>query len=250
MTHVPTQGRQSRHSDGGREGALAIIPARGGSKGIPRKNLMPVAGAPLIAHTIRQALAAQSVGRVVVSTDSEDIASVAMKEGAEFVMRPAAISGDHAQSELALAFTLDTLLEREGHDPEVVVFLQCTSPVRGPRDIDNAVTLLEARQADSVLSVVSSHKFFWVETENGAIPINYKVDKRPRRQDMTPQFIENGSIYVFRSAMFRQTGNRLGGKIALYEMSDASSVDIDTVLDARIAEILLVEGREGDGPQH
>ncbi|MCU0723789.1 MAG: acylneuraminate cytidylyltransferase family protein, partial [Planctomycetes bacterium] len=113
---------------------LAIIPARGGSKGIPRKNLRPLGGKPLVVHSVDQALVCPRVGRVVVSTDDAEIAEVSRRAGAEVVERPAAISGDTASSESALLHVLDARKARGEEDPSLVVFLQATSPLRRPHD--------------------------------------------------------------------------------------------------------------------
>lgn len=121
---------------------LTIIPARGGSKGIPRKNARPLAGKPLIAHTIEHAWQARSVSRVVVSTDYPEIAAVAQRYGAKVVWRPAEISGDTATSESALLHVLNYLRDREGYEPDLVVSLQATSPLRQPDDIQNTIETL------------------------------------------------------------------------------------------------------------
>jgi len=115
---------------------LAIIPARGGSKGIPRKNIRPLAGKPLIAYSIEAALQAESVNRVVVSTDDSDIVKVSKQYGAEIVWRPDEISGDKVSSELALLHVLDQLNKSENYIPDFIVFIQCTSPLMLSKDID------------------------------------------------------------------------------------------------------------------
>jgi CMP-N,N'-diacetyllegionaminic acid synthase len=220
---------------------LAIIPARGGSKGIPRKNVYPLAGQPLIVHTIAQALAACHVDRVVVSTDDDEIAAISLNAGAHVVRRPAEISGDTASSESALLHSLAFLQATEQYQPSLVVFLQCTSPLRQPDDIDGAIQTLRDRQADSVLSVSPSHRFLWVEKDGQARPLNYDCHSRPRRQDMEAQYVENGSIYVTRTGLLRETGNRLGGRIALHIMDEEAALDIDSVVDLTIAEALMRE---------
>jgi N-acylneuraminate cytidylyltransferase len=220
---------------------LAIIPARGGSKGIPGKNLRPLAGRPLLAHTITQATAASLVSRVVVSTDDEAIAAVARAYGADLVRRPEAISGDTASSESALLDALGQLERDEGYRPDLIVFLQCTSPLRQPGDIDGAITALLDGGADSLLSVVPSHRFLWRRAEGGAEPVNYDYRQRPRRQDRAPEYWENGSIYVLRPWVLREHNNRLGGRIALYEMPEWSGVDIDSPEDFALCEWVLAQ---------
>jgi CMP-N,N'-diacetyllegionaminic acid synthase len=227
---------------------LALVPARGGSKGIPGKNVRPLAGKPLLAHTLEQALGARTPMRVVVSTDDDEIAEVAFSCGAEVVRRPDALAGDTASSESALLHALDALEAADGYIPELVVFLQCTSPLRRPGDIDGAVEALRAAGADSLLSVVASHRFLWrIGPEGAAESVNYDWRRRPRRQDRAAEYAENGSIYVFRPAVLRQGGNRLGGRIALYEMDEWSAVDIDSPADFELAGWLM-ERRAAETP--
>ncbi len=140
---------------------LAIIPARGGSKGVPRKNVRLLAGKPLIAHTIEQALSSSLVNRTIVSTEDAEIADVARQSGAEVVWRPEELAADTSVSEAALLHVLDHLVLHEGYTPDVVVFLQCTSPVRRPGDIDAAVEKLVREQGDSLISVTPWHGFIW-----------------------------------------------------------------------------------------
>jgi N-acylneuraminate cytidylyltransferase len=127
----------------------------------------------------------------------------------------------------------------------LVVFLQATCPVRSGADIDAAVALLESSGADSVLSVSPAHAFLWEEREGRAVALNYDWRHRPRRQDMPPQYRENGSIYVFKPWVLRQGANRLGGRIALYRMSEEAGVDIDSELDLVLAGLLLRASTEG-----
>ena len=225
---------------------LAIIPARSGSKGIPGKNLRPLAGKPLVVHTIEHARAATRVNRVVVSTDGAEIAEAARRAGAEVVDRPAEIAGDTASSESALRHVLDFLAERERYSPDVVVFLQCTSPIRRPDDVDGAIRKLVESGADSLLSVVRTHRFLWREVDGRAEAVNYDPDHRPRRQDRPPEYQENGSIYVFKPWVLAERDNRLGGKIALYEMDARSAVDIDDPEDFALCEHLLATGTGGE----
>ncbi|QNE05550.1 acylneuraminate cytidylyltransferase [Croceicoccus marinus] len=147
---------------------LAIIPARGGSKGIPRKNVLPVAGKPLIAHNIAAALASLRVTRVIVSTDDAEIAAAARAHGAEVVMRPDALASDVARSEDALLHVLDTLEDAEGYRPDALALLQSTSPLTPPDDIDGTLTTLEEQNADSALAVVPFHYFLWSRGDDGS----------------------------------------------------------------------------------
>lgn len=219
---------------------LAIIPARGGSKGIPRKNVLPVAGKPLLAWTIEAALAARYVDRVVVSTDDPEIAAVARRYGAEVVDRPAEISGDKASSEAALLHALDHLEAAEGYRPDRVVFLQCTSPLTAPEDIDGTIEALEHERADTALAVVPFHYFLWKPDATGdGVGINHDKRVRPMRQDREAQYLESGAVYVMKVPGFRDARHRFFGKTALYEMPGERRWEIDDPVDLEIAEVLL-----------
>lgn len=221
---------------------LAIIPARGGSKGIPRKNIQPLAGKPLLAHTIEHAKTAKTVTRVVVSTDDNEIAAVAKDYGAEVITRPAALSGDTASSEVALLHVLEELERKENYQPDLVVFLQCTSPLRWASDIDAGVQRLLATNSDCLLGVTRFNLFLWRETEQGsAAGINHNPGFRPMRQQMEPQYMETGVLYVMRATGFRTAGHRFFGKISLYEMPPERCLDINNRLDLVIAEAVLAQ---------
>jgi YrbI family 3-deoxy-D-manno-octulosonate 8-phosphate phosphatase len=224
---------------------VAIIPARGGSKGIPRKNIRLLEGIPLIAHTIEQALAAKSVSSVVVSTDDAEIANISGQYGAKIVMRPAYLAADDSTSEEALLHAIDSL-EKSGLAIDMVVFLQCTAPIRSADDIENAINLFQKSGADSLLSGVPSHLFLWQIKNREATPANHNYLERKRRQDMFNQYVENGSIYIFTPQMLRKTGNRLGGKIVLYEMDEQSALDIDSLHDLARCELVFAEKQNKD----
>ena len=218
---------------------LAIIPARGGSKGIPRKNIRNVGGKPLLAHSIEHAWAAPEVTRVVVSTDDAEIAEIARQHRAGVVMRPAEISGDAASSESALQHTLNHLRETEQYRPDLVVFLQATSPLRRTHDVRDAIRTLESEGADSLFSAGPVHGFVW-RVENGRPrSFSYDFEHRPRRQDAPEDLIENGSIYIFKPWVIEQHGNRLGGKIAVYRMEALYSFQIDEPSDLHLFEALF-----------
>ncbi|EAZ91447.1 acylneuraminate cytidylyltransferase family protein [Crocosphaera chwakensis] len=217
---------------------IAIIPARGGSKGVPRKNVRPLAGKPLITHSIEDAQESTLIDQVYVSTDDQEIATVSTQYGSKIIDRPAKLANDTASSELALIHGLQEL-EHQNINPDLLVFLQCTSPIRTGADIDQAIAKLQAEKADSLLSVSPSHRFLWEEVNGVAKSINYDYRYRPRRQDMNPQYVENGSIYVFKPWVLKETKNRLGGKIALYVMSEMAALEIDSVEDFQMIEFLI-----------
>ena len=215
---------------------LAIIPARGGSKGLARKNVLPFAGRPLIAHTVSHALGSRRVTRTVVSTDDAEITRAARAAGAEVVSRPPALATDTSPSEGAISHVLDALCEGEGYLPDLVVFLQATSPLRDAGDIDGAVELLLRDEADSVLSVCASHDFLWTREGSHARPLNYDPARRPRRQEMMPQFRENGSIYVFRTVGYLKHRCRLFGRVGMFEQPGRLGFQIDTEEDFAFLE--------------
>jgi CMP-N-acetylneuraminic acid synthetase len=204
--------------------------------------MQPLAGKPLVAWSVEAARAAGCAGRVVVSTDDGEIAGVAREHGAGIVMRPPEISGDSSSSESALLHVLDTLREQEGYEPDVVVFLQCTSPLTTGADIDAAVQTLLDRDADTAVAVTPSHAFLWREGDGGeALALNHDKAVRPMRQDLPPEYRETGAIYVMRAGGFLEARHRFFGKTVLYVMPAARSIDIDEPLDLRIAEFLLRE---------
>ena len=218
---------------------LAIIPARGGSKGIPRKNVRPLAGLPLIAYNIQQALRSRFVNRLVVSTDDAEIAAVAQDYGAEVVWRPVEISGDTASSESALLHVLETLQEKEGYYPDILVFLQCTSPLTLAEDIDETVQALLDQDADTALAVIPFHYFLWRQTGEDAIGINHDKSVRPLRQQRQPQYLETGAVYVMRAPGFLQKRHRFFGKTAIYVMPAERRLEIDDPVDFEVAEVLM-----------
>lgn len=219
---------------------LALIPARGGSKGIPRKNIQSLGGKPLLAYSIEAALKTPSIDRVVVSTDDDDIGAVARQYGAEVIWRPAEISGDSASSESALLHALDHLQDLNGYQPDLVVFLQATSPIRQPHDVQNAIDHLLQEDADSLFSACHIEGFIWQSVGGRISPVNYEPERRPLRQELEKEIVEeNGSIYIFKPWVLRQHHSRLGGKIAIYPMSRLSSLQIDRPADLELAEKVL-----------
>ena len=220
---------------------VAVIPARGGSKGLPGKNIHPVAGLPLLAWTIMQARASQSVSRVIVSTDDSSIADVAREYGAEVVLRPPELSGDRATSESAILHTLDRIEADGGRTPDLVAFLQATSPLRKPEDIDCAVERFLEEGADSLISVTGADDLTIWE-EDGAAgwrSVNFDWTHRGMRQDRARQYIENGSIYLFRPELLRRGGNRIGGKLAVYRMEFWQTWEIDTLEEVPLIEFFI-----------
>lgn len=221
------------------EKLIAIVPARGGSKRLPGKNLLTVRGLPLLAHTIIQAKKSQLVEEVFISTDDDQIASVATRYGAQVIKRPVELADDRSSSESAVLHVLDVIENGGGKLPSATMMLQCTSPVRRVDDIDNAIRQFFAEDADSLLSGCFTKHFIWRRLADGAEPINYDLNNRIRSQDVEPQFQENGSIYITRTSLLRSTKNRMGGKISIYEMEFWSQFEIDQRDDLELIDWIM-----------
>jgi CMP-N,N'-diacetyllegionaminic acid synthase len=216
---------------------VAIIPARGGSKGIPKKNLLILSGKPLIAWSIQQALASRFIDEVYVSSDSDEILAVSASYGAKSIKRPDHLATDTATSESALQHALEVLETEQRQPLDYIVFLQATSPLRTDTDIDSAIETLIANDGDSLLSCCRLGVFFIWEYQNDApVGVNHDYKHRRRRQDLKSQYLENGSIYVFKPEILKQHDNRLGGQICLYEMPQWQSVEIDVIEDKELCE--------------
>ncbi|MGL4339631.1 MAG: cytidylyltransferase domain-containing protein [Rhodoglobus sp.] len=221
---------------------VAIIPARGGSKGIRGKNLRTVGGVSLLARAVRTAVAAARIDEVVVSTDSTELAAVARREGVAVVFRPEDLASDTASSEDALLHALDTM---DG-SADIVVFLQATSPFIDPDDVDAAVQRVAAGERDVVFSARRSHAFLWRETEQGLRGVNHDESFRQRRQDCEPQFYETGAFYVMRAEGFRAAGFRFFGRIGVALVRELTAIEIDTTDDLQLASAIapLLTSRE------
>lgn len=220
---------------------VAVIPARGGSKGVPRKNLRRVGGVPLIARAITSALESARIDRVVVSTDDAEIAAVAREWGAEVVDRPSELSGDTASSESALEHALDALAAR-GATTGILVFLQATSPFIDPRDLDAAIERVAAGESDTVFSAVESWGFVWrLDAESGATGVNHDSRRRPRRQDRELEYLETGAFYVMDAAGFRAARHRFFGRIGVAVVPESTALEIDTVEQLELAGVLAAQ---------
>lgn len=225
---------------------VAVVPARAGSKGIPGKNLRTVGGRSLVARAVHAATSARTVDLVVVSTDGDAIAAEAVAAGAVVVRRPPALAGDEASSESALLHALDELAE-QGVEPEVLLFLQATSPFTTAEELDAAATRVLEGGADSVLAAAPSHAFLWRTAADGtAVAVNHDAATRPRRQDREPEFRETGAFYAVRVAGFRRHRHRFHGRVELALVPARTAIDIDDPDDLQLADALaplLGEGR-------
>ena len=218
------------------EPALALIPARGGSKGIPNKNLKEVGGLPLVLRTIDAALNSTRINRVVVTTDDPKIQEISLERGAEVINRPKEIANDTSSSEDALLHALN-ILELGGELPKKIAFLQCTSPFTTSQEIDQVLAVLDDPYFNSSLSVKPWHGFLWRIDGAG---INHDPTlPRQRRQDIEESYLENGAIYAMRTSHFRATGQRFCQPCLPVAVKDMGP-EIDTPADLELCR--LIEG--------
>lgn len=221
---------------------IAIIPARGGSKGIPRKNLRMLGGKPLIVWTIEQALATEGLD-VYVSTEDSEIAEVSRRAGAQVIDRPAELAQDATATEPVVEHAI-AILDAAGRRPDQVMLLQATSPIRLPDTMARALAQFEMSGADSMVGVVPVPIFIW--QKEPTVVAHYPYKNRPRRQDMTPdqlRYRETGSLYLTRTEVYQAQHNRLGGEIDLFVMDPVEGIDIDGPEDFALAESVLLQQR-------
>lgn len=217
---------------------IMVVPARGGSKSIPGKNIKPLAGRPLAVWCIEAGLGCETIDRVILATDdaaiAETVASHIEDPRFEIFRRSDESATDTAPSEHVIIEVLDRIACRR------VVMVQPTSPLLRAEDLRNGLARMDADDADSVVSVVRQKRFIWKETDQGmAVPLNYNPQARPRRQDFDGLLVENGAFYITDAAGFRNTGSRLFGHIVAQEMPEESYVELDEPSDWAIVEAIL-----------
>jgi N-acylneuraminate cytidylyltransferase len=234
---------------------LAVVPARGGSKGIPRKNLQLLGGRPLVAHAVAAGRGAALVTRVVCSTDDPEIAAVARDAGAEVpFLRPSALAQDTTEDWPVFVHVLDWLERNANWVPDLIVNLRPTSPLRSTRHVDDAIRLLLRTGADSVKAVCLArqhpHKM-WLSGPNSEIEPFLKTEFRLSRGPDVPRaeledvYWQNGVVDVTRLAVIREQGVMIGRRVAGLVTEAEESIDIDTPLDLALAELLM--GRRDGG---
>jgi len=215
---------------------LAVVPARGGSKGIPKKNIQPLAGRPLLFYTLDQAKAVPILDMTVVSTDCAEIKAVAQADGARVIDRPAELAGDQASTEVALLHALD-VLDNSGEAYDYVVVLEPTSPFRTAESISGCCKMIVEENGTSLLSVVK------VNSVVGGIENNFFrpliPDQPRRRQDRQSIFMESSTVYVCRVDFLRNTGTLVTQDWLAYPVSKAEAVDINTPQDFKYANSLM-----------
>lgn len=214
---------------------IAIIPARGESKRLYKKNIKLLLGKPLVKYSIEQALSTKCIDKVYVSTEDEEIADISIRAGAEVINRPGELSQDTTSTEEVILHAIEEL-SLNGINPEYIVLLQPTSPLRYSSDIDRTIEKLFNENVDSMLSVCANDRFLWLSNKES---FNYDYKKRPRSQDKEWEFIENGAIYVTRTEIYKHEKNRLGGKIAFYIQPPECAFQIDNQFDWELVEYLM-----------
>lgn len=227
---------------------IAIIPARGGSKGLPGKNIIPLGGKPLIAYSIEVARKSRLIDRVIVTTDDEEIASVAKKYGAEVpFIRPAELAQDDTPPDPVLKHALTYLEEKEGVKPEIIVWLEPPCPFRTAEEIDKAiVTLQNDPEADSLRSVIEPFQNpfkSWTIGEGGYLSPLIKVEGQSLhtgpRQKTQKVYWQNGAIFLVKYDTIMKKGNFFGDKILPYILESSRFIDIDKREDLELAEEYL-----------
>jgi CMP-N,N'-diacetyllegionaminic acid synthase len=221
---------------------LAVIPARGGSKGVPNKNIKELLGKPLIAYTIEQAKRSRYIDRTIVSTDSPAIADIAVSCGAEVpFLRPEALATDQSSTLDVLVHAIDWLEKNENYKFDILVLLHATTPLREPEDIDRSIELLLDKGVENVFTVTEAHRnpyFNMVEIKNNKVSL-VKMGNYATRQTAPEVFDMNSSIYVWWKDIFMKKRSVFLENSRVYIMPRTRSVDIDDSLDFKIAEMLL-----------
>lgn len=224
---------------------LGLIPARGGSKGVPKKNIRLVAGKPLIAYTIECARKCSSLDRVVVSTDSEEIATIARTYGAEVpFMRPAELASDTAAMVPVLEHAIAEIERRSGEQVEFLVLIDSTAPLRIPEDIEQALTICKQDDCDAVISVNAPHRnpyFNMVKEENGYVRLICEPERLvSRRQDAPPVYDVNTVVWIWRRKALMEDHARIPKRTKLYLVPKERSIDLDTEFDFKFLEHQLI----------
>lgn len=222
---------------------LCIIPARGGSKGLPEKNIKKLLGKPLIAYTIAHAKKSKYIDRIIVSTDSIKIAEIAERFGAEVpFIRPKRLASDNSSTIDVLLHATDCMEKKENYLFDILVLLHVTAPLRNTEDIDKCIKLLLKKNVDNVFSVMSAHRnpyFNMVEVSKGGKVMLVKEGDFATRQSAPKVFDINASVYVWWKDVFKKGRSILSDKTHIYIMPKERSIDIDDAIDFKIAEMLL-----------
>lgn len=217
---------------------VAIILARGGSKGIPKKNIINFCGKPLINWSINQAQNSKYISSVWVSSDNNEILEIAKKQKAGTIKRPKKISTDKSSSEIGWIHAINEIEKNQKID--LVIGLQTTSPIREAKDLDEGIKKFKKNNADTMFSCTKLDDFFiWEKKKSKYSSLNYNYKNRKRRQDVKNQYLENGSFYIFKPEIIKKTKNRLGGKIEVTVQEFWKSFEIDSIENLKFSEIIM-----------
>ena len=229
---------------------LGVIPARGGSKSVPRKNIALVAGKPLIAYTIEEALKSKLLTRVIVSSEDQEIIEISKRHGAEVpFVRPKTLATDRALAVPTIQHAVREVEKMEGSEYDFVVMLQPTTPLREARHIDDCLKKLIQTGADSVISVLrvwDKHPYRMKIIKRGRL-CDYEAETTENmpRQDLPAVYLRNGAVYACKRNVLMNDNSFKGRDSRPYIMSEEESVNIDSVLDLRLADIILKEKMHG-----
>jgi len=218
---------------------IAIILARGGSKGIPKKNINFFCGIPLIVWSISQAMNAKGVSDVWLSSDDKKILSLGKKYGAKTILRPKKLATSTAKADDGYIHAI-SYIKKNHYIPDIIIALQATSPIRESKDIESALRKFKKNNYDSLFSCcLAEDLLLWKKSKNTIKSINYNFQKRPRRQDFNDFVIENGSFYIFTPNLIYKLKNRLGGKIGNYTMESWKLFELDEESDVEFCELIM-----------
>jgi len=219
---------------------VAIILARGNSKGIPQKNIINFCGKPLLVWSIQQAKNTKKISSVWVSSDNKKILNISEKNGANIIVRPNSLSTDTSSSESGWLHAINSI-EKNSKPIDLVIALQPTSPIREVSDIENGIRSFYKSNYDSMFSASYIGDFFiWQKNHyNNFQSINYNYKKRPRRQEFQKQYVENGSFYIFKPNILRKYNNRFGGKIGITLMEFWKTFEINDKKDLELCKVIM-----------
>jgi len=220
----------------------SIILARGGSKGVPNKNMRDFCGKPLISWTIEQCIESGiSKDDIFVSSDSQDILEIGNKYGVGSILRTPEVSDDGATSEVSWIYSIN-YLRKLGFNYDWIFAPQVTSPMREPSDIKNGLLMAESGEYDSLFAATKTDQCsLWKRSKDGLESIGYDYKNRKRRQDNDIQYIENGSFYMFKPDSIKKFNNRMYGNIGIVEMDQWKSFEIDSIDDFKLCSLVMKE---------
>lgn len=218
---------------------ISVVPLRGGSKSIPKKNIKKIAGKPLCYWTLHAAVQLKDIDEVYISTDSDEVADIVnnLNLGVKIIMRPAEYATDEASTESVLLHFMENI------EFDHLVTIQATSPLLTSTDLDRAINNFQSENYDSMLSCVRTKRFFW---NDNVTPINYDPLNRPRRQEFNGTLMENGAFYITKREILEKYQCRLSGKVGIYEMDESTSIEIDEPEDWDKVEQLLIQRTQSE----